>query len=257
MNEDYGIVYVGTGLRCYYQALNSLLSVRNVMPDVPITLFTDIEPESPIEATVRHIDSTGNGFRDKITYMSQSPYKYSLFLDTDTYVCHPVDDVFKLIHHFDLAVAHASNRIHYHFNDIPESFVEFNTGVVAYRNTSLVQGFFSEWLNTFDAGVASGHPHDQPSFRRCLFFSNLRFATLTREYNCNYRSCGFLSGKANILHGQPLSGDKLPEIASILNISVRRRVFINRKLYIFTGVVPSHLKNDVLSDNVTETPNLF
>lgn len=231
---DKGVVFVATGQKHFLQALDSAESVKRAMPGLPICIFSDRNSESLDGlATLIRVKASGNGYRDKIQGLIRTPFEYSLFLDTDTAVCSPVEELFEILGSFELAVAHSSHRTHWNFEEIPASFSEFNTGVLAYRKSNTINGFLRTWLAEFDKGCLQGHPHDQPSFRKALYLSKVRYATLPREYNCNYKSCGYHSGTVKIFHGQPDDAFDLHEVAKVMNSYTGRRVFINRTLVCF------------------------
>src|SRR5215216_6245967 len=101
-----GIVYVATGKKYIEEATLSASSVKRWMPGVPITVFTDQSSAGSCFDTVVPVTSCGDGFKDKVLFMAQSPYDRTLFLDTDTYLCGSVQELFDLLGHFDLAMAH-------------------------------------------------------------------------------------------------------------------------------------------------------
>lgn len=106
-----------------------------------------------------------------------------LFLDTDAFIKKPEAlEVFSLLDHFDIAVSHAPVRDAAYEKDVlvPECFPEFNCGVILFNKKSIP--VFKEWLELYLSGIIK-HPHDQGAFRRVLYFSKLRIATLTPEYN--------------------------------------------------------------------------
>jgi hypothetical protein len=76
--------------------------------------------------------------------------------------------------------------------------------------------------------------NDQPFFRVAIYYSDVRVATLTREYNCKYRGQGYLNGQVKLLHGHvDLQFDtrQLGQAARALNASRRPRVYIAGRVY--------------------------
>lgn len=255
MNQ--GIVYVATGPKYFDEAAISATSVKILMPAMPITIFTDqIIMQSCFDQLIP-IKSCGDGFKDKVINMARSPYDCTLFLDTDTYVCGNIKEMFDLLLNFDLALAHDHLvRQVYPMAGVPTCFPEFNSGVFLFRKTSEVVNFFDNWLDFFEKDkinvsqaqgvlLAKGHP-DQPSLRRTLYFSNLRIATLTTEYNCMFRYTGSVSGEVKILHAARMGygwyrRGNLEHVATTLNTVLKARVFISGRLYAFLRTPQSFL----------------
>ena len=116
--------------------------------------------------------------------LEHSGYEQIVFLDTDAFLVNTQAlDIFEILCEFDIAAAHAPIRsAGLHNEDVPDCFPEFNCGVLAFNNTQPVRSFISEWRRLY-LNDHLKHPHDQGAFRHALYFSNLRIATLPREYN--------------------------------------------------------------------------
>ena len=173
---------------------------------VEILLFTSFETYKNTGLDgVFPIENPQFGFIDKVNTIVAVPREHILVMDCDTYMVEPIDDLIELLDQFDLAIAHAPNRWTYPVDKVPDSFPEFNTGVILLRKTTQVCHFLDSWLALYrqqlDKGlrIPSG---DQASFREKLYLSNLRFATLTPEYNCRFTMGSMVSHKVKILHGR-------------------------------------------------------
>lgn len=235
-----GILYIASGHAFVEEANRSASSVKRQHPKMPITLFTDEKVAHPVFDQVVAEPPLGQALmpkEKKIACLMQSPYRQTLFLDTDTYVCGNLSELFPLLQSFDMAAAHAPNRLHHKHgpypSDLPESFPEMNTGVLLYRsNSPNVQDFLERWLDRYQAmRRGSGVERDQLSFREVIFRSDLRIATLTPEYNCRFNFPMYLDKPAKILHGRHSTLDE-GEIERIVNRDggvykdgVHRRVF--------------------------------
>jgi len=201
-----GILYVATGQRFVDEAAASCRSLRVQMPDIPVLLFTDVDrsriPE--IFDQIRRIERPTFSFADKIKPLAESPFERTIFLDTDTHVCAPLDDIFTLLTNGDIAAAHAPMRVTWPQPDIPDSFPEVNSGVLAWRKSDNTVKLFAEWERLYHSHVAStGQTDDQPAFRRALFECGVRMAILPPEYN--FRTVMPTSagrGKVKIIHGR-------------------------------------------------------
>lgn len=100
-SERFGILYVATRRPHYVaEAFLSAHSVRDLVPDLPITLFTD-QPDLPfaagncfdevvsLEPGPGTADSPAEGRLDRIRALRHMPYERTLYLDADTRVFSP------------------------------------------------------------------------------------------------------------------------------------------------------------------------
>jgi hypothetical protein len=238
-----GAIYIITQDSRYTQLLlNSAASLKRVMPDLPVTVFSQFPIESPDFERVIRVEGSEDGFYDKTLFLQQTPYDRTLFIDADIYVAEPVPELFTILDHFDFAATHEEylntdwwNR--YPRPDIPPSFPEFNTGILAYRRSPQMDIVLKDWAALYllflekHPGEAIG---DQPFFRAAVYSNQVRIATLTREYNCKFRGQGYLNGRVKILHGNVdlrLEQTFVGKALKVLNASSKPRVYIAGKVY--------------------------
>jgi len=238
-----GALYIVTQRQVYLDLLRvSAGSLNRAMPDLPITVFSQFPIESPLFERVILVQASEDGFYDKTRFLGESPYERTLFLDADTFVIEPVPELFTLLDHFDIAATHEEYIDtdwfgDYPRTDIPTSFPEFNTGVLIFKRSAVMQNFLQEWCALYDAyhHEKPERPlNDQPFFRAAMYSSALRMATLTREYNCKFRGQGYLNGRVKILHGHhqfKLDEKHVERVIRALNASTRPRVYIAGSVY--------------------------
>jgi len=200
-----GILYVATGARHLEEMLYSARSAKRHLPEVPIVLYTDQAglPQG-LFAEIRRLGNPRHSFMDKIAPLRETPFERTLFLDTDTIVCRPVEDLFELLDRVELAVAHAPLRHDRPFST-PNCFVELNTGVMAYRKTAAVDALYVDWLRTYEKEVVqTGRmDSDQPAFREAIYRSPVNFYVLTAEYNLRtVMPAAVGRGAVRIIHGR-------------------------------------------------------
>ena len=130
--------------------LNSAASLKRVMPDLPITVFSQFPLESSDFERVIRVEASQDGFYDKTLFFQQTPYERTLFIDADTYIVEPVPELFTMLDQFDFAATHEEylntdwwNR--YPRPDIPPSFPEFNTGILAYKRSPQMDSVLKDW----------------------------------------------------------------------------------------------------------------
>lgn len=210
-----GIIYVATGAKYLAEAVMSARSVQAVMPGFPMTLFTDqIPPEGLFEKVVP-VEGGNMGRPGKIRSMAASPYQETLFLDSDTWMCHPCEDIFWPLQKYDLAAAHEVYRNEYAFEKFPDSFPALNSGVVVYRKNEKTLAFFKAWEDNYLNEFQHKRPADQPAFRHSLFHSDLKHYILPVEFNFRTNYPVVLGGfaVAKIIHDR---SPYLREIAALL-----------------------------------------
>ena len=180
-----GIIYVATGDKYVREAEISALSAKRIMPDIPIALFThSVEYSNPVFDLVYRVEKYRNNFSDKIDPLLSTPFRKSIFIDSDTFICEDISDIFNLLDSFDLAVAHAYDRRPVKV-PVPDCFCELNTGVIAFVNSPAMNEFLKRWRIIYDEYFHSEARviGDQASFRKVLHDSQLRFYILPPEYN--------------------------------------------------------------------------
>jgi hypothetical protein len=222
--------------------LSSAASLRRAMPDLSITVFSQFPVNSPLIEKVIRVEPTQDGFFDKTRLMRESPYDRTLFIDADIHVAEPFPDLFTMLDRFDCAATHEeyvstdwSNR--YPRPDIPESFPEFNTGILMLKRSEKVDRLLLEWGDLYRAFLDAKpgqQINDQPFFRVAAYYSDVRIATLTREYNCKFRGQGYLNGKVKVLHGHinfEMKPSQIRAAETTMNKSVRPRVYVAGKVY--------------------------
>jgi len=219
-----GFLYVATGPRFIAEACASARRVKQLMAEVPIALASDVKPENNLFAHWTPIENPHGTFADKIAPLAKTPFAQTVFLDTDTYLCEPVPELFELLDRCDIAMAHAPMRVTGSV-PVPASFPECNSGVVAYNINERTRSLFSNWEKFYAEQLAStGQPDDQPALRRALWESNARLAILPPEYNFRFALPSFAGrGPVRILHGRHPALDAL---AAEINQSRSPRVFL-------------------------------
>jgi len=238
-----GAIYIITKDERYLNLLEaSAASLKRAMPDLPITVFSQFPISSANFDKVIRVNTEGDGFYDKARLMLDSPYDRTLFLDADIYVAEPVTELFALLDRFDCAATHEEYLNTDWFNDyprpdVPMSFPEFNTGVLAFKRSNTMRRVLQEWSRLYneflkkDPGLSI---NDQPFFRVAAYHGDVRIATLGREYNCKFRGQGYLNGPLKVLHGHvkfKMNFRHIEKVLGIMNSSMRPRVYIAGTVY--------------------------
>jgi len=228
MDNQRGALYLASGERYKEEATLSAKSLREYHPDLPVTIFTDQEEvDTSVFDNVVQLSNPINNPGDSILSSKHLPYERTLYLDADTFVCGDISEIFELLDAFDVAAGHEVGRSWWNRNryiqndiDLPESFPEYNTGVIAYRDNDPVKELFDSWNRVYKK---VGGELNQPAFRVASYRSDAEFATLPPEYNFMTHTVGFASGPVKILHQGPSNVD-LESVAEKINGSVGTRI---------------------------------
>lgn len=211
-----GFAYVATGKRFKAEASRSCVSLKQQMPQAHATIYVDDADglDGPFDA-VEIIPNPANGFLDKIYAFRNSRYERTVFLDTDTYVCQPIEDLFDILGRFHIAAM----RDHWEVVDkgCPACYDDFNTGVVAFRSCEMTERAFARWEEVYREQLArlSKDPGDQDSFRIATYeCDGLMIHALPATYNVRLPFPVFLGVNATprILHGRPKSFAQCVEV---------------------------------------------
>ncbi len=216
---------MATGTRYLEEAAASLAALRRANPALSVALITDLPNSSGLWDCVIPLSAPTHSLRDKIA-MRFSPWQNTLFLDTDTYVAANLDHLFTMLEDgFDLLAHQLFEGHNYMLEGVPDSFPEFNTGVIGFRKGPAMQKFFDDWAGWYDRY----HPSvtcDQQSFRKAVYLSSLRHSVLTPEYNFRPLSTNFAITDLRIIHGRPLS--EMPAVKKIVDVNFVHRAYVPR-----------------------------
>ncbi|GGI95671.1 hypothetical protein GCM10008995_02190 [Halobellus salinus] len=233
MANSEGILYIATGKKYINEAVTSARSLEEHMPDIPISIISNREPDSDIFDTVFTVDNPSYSFKDNVDYLRKSPYDKTIFLDSDTYVCRDISELFELLEQFDIAAAHDTGRRHKLYKDdnievrAPDSFPMYNSGVVIFSDNIEIDNLFDKWEDIYyrHTDKASGIVN-QPSFREALYKTDVRIATLPPEYNCRLPYPTYLRGEVKIIHGRTSNFEAIEQILNE-EPTESRRTFLN------------------------------
>jgi hypothetical protein len=220
---EQGILYIATGEDYIEETKYSAASVREHMPDIPVALATDHEIiNSDIFDIIIRLDDLYEDYGAGTIPADLSPFEKTLRLDTDTYLCDSIDEVFDILQEFDVTLTYspAQRRV----PGIPEPWVEYNGGVIGYSSTNEAKRFLTLWNELYEEWREKhNQPNNQPSLTKSLYKSDVRFFTLPKEYNCRVPRFGYIANDAKIVHGRH-KNTELAEMAEFINSKDSRRV---------------------------------
>lgn len=190
MTAPIGFVFAATGEKYRRLMGKAARSLRAHHPDIPIDIYTEAPIDLPEVDRVHLLPDGVDPRRPRFHALRDTRFERLVMLDVDLLAVAPIHDVFEVIEHFDLAMAHDNfrNSIHSRLlsaDPIPAAFPQFNGGVIGVRRSARMDRFVDDWEAAF---VAGGSKRDQSSLRDLIWNdaregANLRVATLPPEYN--------------------------------------------------------------------------
>ena len=200
-----GAVHVAYGPRYISEAAISAASVRATNPEIRLGLLTDKIPDQAHlwdEIWLAPNDEHRGGSKMKLQ-MHRAPWDQCLFLDTDTLIVGDLSPVFSVLDRFEFAGVQHSGGLHYSLPGLPSSFLEFNSGVLAWRREPRVLALFERWNTLYDElADQPGRVWDQKSLRLALYESDLRIACLPHGFNVMPYFPAIIEGEAVVIHGR-------------------------------------------------------
>ena len=199
--RNIGMVYVATR-RPYYvaEAFLSAHSARDFIPGLPITLYTDLPDVPfarspcfsnvvPLETRRRYRSLWAEGQLDRIRSLRNSPYDYTLHLDSDTRVLSPeFPELFRKLEDIDIGMAVCQPDVSRcaQVTRLPM----FNVGFILFRKSPAVLDLLEAWENltreNFELGnqdvppktAVTAHIDDPEVRREILFMDQTSFVQL-------------------------------------------------------------------------------
>lgn len=178
-----GFVFATTGPLYTTLARRAARTLRAVMPDAQIDLFTDQTLADPVFSQIHPLDHAW--FRPKMEALRRSRFRKTVYLDADVVVLADVSELFALLDRADIAATQGWARIEVFMGKgtVPRAFPLLNAGVIALRKSRRTARLLIEW----EARVRTTNaPRDQGCLRDALYDSGLPFIILPPEYNLIY-----------------------------------------------------------------------
>lgn len=167
------------------EAIFSAKSLKKVDKNANICLFTDkpITIENGIFDEIKIVEMS---LRCKQDFLLQSPYEKTIYIDSDTYINHNINDMFDLLEKYELICcndfARKRNFSIPEYMKIPSGFSEINGGIFGFRKCDNFNKFVELW-NLYYNKYKKVVIWDQPSCRIALWESNINLYILPTEYN--------------------------------------------------------------------------
>jgi Glycosyl transferase family 8 len=225
-----GVLYCAMGNGAYLEAaLIGAISLRQLEPNIPITLISDhpllkilsledyeINPRF-IQADELNVCGSFSSREVKTRLSTFSPYTETLFLDADIIPLKPLSLLWNYLLQGDMAMAldrlpkldlcdHISQEEKsYTLQYLPGNTVHFNSGVILWRKNPKTQELFHLWHQEW----LKFKKQDQLALIRAINSSQIPITKLPCNYNISPRDAASMLVDASFLHcwgGTVLSG---------------------------------------------------
>lgn len=145
---------------------------------------------------------------NKPKYLKLSPYKKTIFLDSDTLIIEDFSEMFDILSHFDFCAT--LSPMDYAWPRVGGKkmigYLPHNTGVIGFNCNSKCMDVFEDWYSLYEERInleLSGN--DQTPFMESLYKNQASICTLPFNYNLRTNFPGNLvAGKVCILHDRTL-----------------------------------------------------
>ena len=228
--NDTGITYLIVGsddkyLREFKKSYNSL---RNHY-DGAVTLITDKDIKLS-DLNIITVDSFGcnrqSYLLNKPKYLPLSPYKKTIFLDTDTIILEDFSELFILLDNFDFCATIGPMDFNWPCpsNKLLPGYMPYNTGVLGYTSNECCQNVFTDWFKNYKQYLKTDLPKDfsdQTPFNEAVFLNKAYVCTLPNNYNLRTVFPGILvKHKIKIVHDRNVNKKFIDSINTNLDMRV-------------------------------------
>jgi alpha-N-acetylglucosamine transferase len=245
-----GYLYVANQRKFINEAIVSAQSVKQYS-NLPIALVTtselvDFEIKSFFDQIVIVSELKEHTYLSKIIGVQNSPFENTIFLDSDTFVCSDISELFDLMKIVDIATTQEVKKHTHEFSGMSfkNIFPEFNSGVIVFRKNEITTNVFKDWLQIcIDLKIRI----DMPGLREAILknISQVKFSIIPEEYNSHgYKTMVILNGEVKVIHERlgeswktitPFfeSFEKMEKFAKKINLLHYKRLYVP-----YLGIIP-------------------
>ncbi len=181
-DPDAGFIFATTGAEYTDLARRAARTLRLVMPDAQVDLFTDQAVTDDVFDQIH--DISHRGLRPKMEALLRSRFEKTVYLDADIVVLEDICDIFELMEFNPIIATPGVSRkamwMNSYIKDIPNGFPIINSGVLGIRKNEFTTALMQEWDQEFSR---SGSKVDQPVLRGLLYQKRFIPLMLQQEYN--------------------------------------------------------------------------
>jgi hypothetical protein len=205
---DRGAIYCATNQIVFLEsALISAIAFRRFNPEIPVTILCDTATyqdlgledlgiylvKAPIESDDQTLAFVSRNLKTRLAGIS--PYQETLYIDSDMLPLKSIAPIWAYLSDADFAMAHdrlptiaqcdhiAKVELDYTMEILPGDTLQFNSGLMLWRNNAKTQALFDQWQKEW----LCFQKHDQLAMVRALATTQLKVAQLPVNYNTSPR----------------------------------------------------------------------
>jgi len=191
-----GAVYIAFGLPYLSMAINSIKTLNQTNPWLPVCIITNIDIKldqlpfwrSNYDQWKYINDASITNRQYKVAVNRITPFNQTIFIDCDTEIFDSVEPIFFLLDYFDLVITPSKGfgnqpklgKVLFNWKRSLGEMPYWNSGIFAFSSSSKVDSFFDTWKYFF---IKKRLKFDQPSLAEALINSEIRFAGIDYQWN--------------------------------------------------------------------------
>ena len=232
-----GFIYVAVGEQSFCAAVRSLKSLRN-FHDEPVVIYTDRLYNALSFNSVELKLIKNPHRRSKVYCAKESPFNKTIYIDSDTKIVSELNGLWDLLDKYELLICHDNARVHSRNTDLDsvpvgDAFPEFNSGFFCYKKTNNMITLMHKWSEIMELG---SERKDQPTLRKLLWESHVKFYVLPPEYNIRdhkyVRTWARYEATPKVLHYLRYRTWENVTFLTRIKVWIRRNLLINWKIYL-------------------------
>lgn len=226
-----GFLFAAIGDKYIEEARLSASRVKSKMPQAQVCLVTDKavefdEFDEVIELAKAEDRKAIKLF--KVNALQFTPYYKTIFLDTDTYLCDDVSELFEMVDHVDLLLVPAPADLSIasiNGSKVP-NFFPYNSGVIVYKKNESTMLFLKTWHETLEEDL-NEHPWDQRAMMSAILSCKMLTYALSPIYNLRTDFIVSLPRlPVKIIHGR---GVDFSDLETKINSKIVNRVWMPKR----------------------------
>lgn len=248
--SEKGFIYIANRQKFIDEAIISAQSLKRFSNE-PICLIcpkklvqNNLEKVFDVIKTDEEIEEYT--YLSKVIGLQLTPFKKTVFLDSDTFITDSISELFDILNLVDFATTnevtmHTTTKIELKYKHI---LPEFNSGVIVYNSNEVMQKIFNDW---FTICQSNNIINDMPGLREAVIdnFNEVRFSILPDQYNTHgFKSMLILNNKVKVIHERLgykwgvttphfMSFEKMNKFALKINKLEYKRLFVPK-----VGIIP-------------------
>lgn len=214
-----GFIYIAIGLPHLILAIEYSKRTKMSNPEIPISIFTNIELKENIFEEFVHIDiiglintTQGENRLAKLSANVLSPFEKTAYIDTDAYCASSINSGFKFLDWFDICARSLIapkfvDRKHNFKGILASELPHWNCGFLLFNKNKKTSEFFKDWRESYNFLQMK---KDQFSFAQTILTSDIRVLSLDTSWNSNMRQhqkFGTPRRMRKIIHQKPILSD--------------------------------------------------